>query len=242
MRKNRFMPFGYTMENGEILPHPKESLVVENIFRLYLTGTESYSSLARTLSKGDVSYHKHTSLWNKNMIKRILENTSYLGDSEYPPLIDNKSFHDVETIISSRAPTNIPIYKRTYKTEYLCGHCAKDLAEKRIQENILVCINPSCTQYNIMQSLESIQKLLGNTESTSQQITQLTIQRKTELQSSSPREDELLRIAEELAQLSIEKTISSQGEIITFPLSSNLEKSFSPYKRVILFSNHIQIL
>lgn len=242
MRKNRFLPFGYTMNQGELIPHPKEAPVVKNIFTLYLNGNESYASLARTLSKGSVPYHKHTKLWNKNMIKRILENTSYLGDDDYPSLINEQTFRAVRTLISSRAPRNIGAYKRTYKTEYVCGVCAKDLEKEKIRENILVCNNPSCSQYNVTHSLASIGKLLENTEDLSQRITQLTIERKTELQRSSPSEEVLLHIAEELAELSIKEAISTKEEVTVPTLASSLEESFSPYKRVILFPGRIQIL
>ena len=38
MAKNRKIPFGYMMQNGEITTNPKEVLAVVTIFRSYLNG------------------------------------------------------------------------------------------------------------------------------------------------------------------------------------------------------------
>ena len=38
MKKNRNIPFGYTMKKGEIIAEPTESQAVKDIFKLYLDG------------------------------------------------------------------------------------------------------------------------------------------------------------------------------------------------------------
>ena len=92
MKKNRNIPFGYTMQKGEIIAEPTESQVVKNIFKLYLGG-KSMSEIARQMSISQVSYNGITFDWNKNMVKRILENEKYLGKDGYPALIDSETFY-----------------------------------------------------------------------------------------------------------------------------------------------------
>ncbi len=91
MKKNRNIPFGYTMQKGEIVEEPTESQAIRYIYKLYLDG-RSMSEIARQMSINQISYNGITFDWNKNMVKRILENEKYLGKDGYPVLIDNDIF------------------------------------------------------------------------------------------------------------------------------------------------------
>ncbi len=90
MAKNRKIPFGYMMQNGEITTNPKEVLAVVTIFRSYLNG-DSLTTIAQSM---EVPYNEGTT-WNKNMVKRIIENEKYLGTDKYPQLIDEDTFRKV---------------------------------------------------------------------------------------------------------------------------------------------------
>lgn len=46
MKKKRYLPFGYQMEKGEIIPHPDEGPLVQAIFSKYLERT-ALSTLAK---------------------------------------------------------------------------------------------------------------------------------------------------------------------------------------------------
>lgn len=87
MAKNRTIPFGYMMRNGEITTNPKEILAVVSIFRRYISG-ESLTTIAQSM---DVPYNEGLT-WNKHMVKRIIENEKYLGTDKYPQLIDEDTF------------------------------------------------------------------------------------------------------------------------------------------------------
>lgn len=87
MAKNRTIPFGYMMQNGRITANPKEVLEVVTIFSEYLAG----KSLSEIAAKMDVPYSEN-SKWNKNMIKRIIENEKYLGTTIFPQLISEEMF------------------------------------------------------------------------------------------------------------------------------------------------------
>ena len=66
------------MRNGEIQPKPTESKAVQNIFQAYLNGS-SLLAIANWMSSQGIPYNGIDFVWNKNMIKRILENEKYLG-------------------------------------------------------------------------------------------------------------------------------------------------------------------
>lgn len=90
MAKNRTIPFGYMMQNGRITANPKEVLAVVKIFSEYLAG----KSLSEIAAEMDVPYSVN-SKWNKNMIKRIIENEKYLGTPIFPQLISEEIFKTV---------------------------------------------------------------------------------------------------------------------------------------------------
>ena len=91
MAWQRKIPFGYAIRNGKEEIHPTESQAVRDIFRAYLSG-HSYSQIAREMEQKGIKYHQHTDQWNKHMVKRILENETYLGGRAYPRLIDSGDF------------------------------------------------------------------------------------------------------------------------------------------------------
>lgn len=97
MRKNRYLPFGFTMQNGEHILHETEAITVVQIFKLYADGL-SLQEIAEKMTKQKTPYSTERSEWNKNMVKRILENTKYLGNEEYPTIIGIALFEKARKI------------------------------------------------------------------------------------------------------------------------------------------------
>ena len=91
MAKNRTIPFGYCMKNGEITTEPKEVYAVVAIFDEYLKG-RSLSEIAKLMQTEKIRYNAVSDKWNKNMVKRIIENEKYLGTDKYPQIIDKETF------------------------------------------------------------------------------------------------------------------------------------------------------
>ena len=108
MAKNRRIPFGYQMKNGEIVTEPKEMYAVSKIFADYLKG-KSLLEISRSIQEEKIPYHPGEDLsWNKNMVKRILENEKYLGNDAYPQIISADIFHRANNKKTIKA-TNICI-------------------------------------------------------------------------------------------------------------------------------------
>ena len=91
MPKNRVIPFGYCMRNGEITVDFNESKAVARIFEEYLNGS-SLQQIARLMESEKIRYSEDSEHWNKNMVKRIIENEKYLGNEKYPQIISEKFF------------------------------------------------------------------------------------------------------------------------------------------------------
>lgn len=91
MAKNRVIPFGYCMKNGEVTVDFTEAKAVMRIFEEYLNGS-SLMQIAKLMESEKVQYSEDSGKWNKNMIKRIIENEKYLGNEKYPKIISEKFF------------------------------------------------------------------------------------------------------------------------------------------------------
>ena len=151
MKKNRNIPFGYTMQKGEIVEEPTESQAVKDIFKLYLDG-KSMSEIARQMSISQISYNGITFDWNKNMVKRILENEKYLGKDGYPALTDSETFYRANARKKSKATSVNEISEElkiirslTYCTE--CGHRLSRIGGNT-QTDKWDCRNPECSRFN----------------------------------------------------------------------------------------------
>ena len=147
MAKNRTIPFGYCMKNGEITTEPKEVYAVVKIFDEYLKG-RSLSEIAKLMQSEKIRYNADSDKWNKNMVKRIIENEKYLGTDKYPQIIDDDTFRLANEKRVRKATTLdlIPddlqeIRKRTYCTE--CGHKLSRIGGNSKYEK-WDCRNPDC--------------------------------------------------------------------------------------------------
>ena len=150
MVKQRNIPFGYEMRNGQIQLCPPEVEAVKLIYSSYLQG-DSYLTIANIMSELKVRYHDVTTEWNKHMVKRILENEKYLGQGEYPTIISESVWQDVNTIRSGKTGhyKKQPLCVELVKRKIICGECgasfSKDTATNRSGNRWWNCSNPKCS-------------------------------------------------------------------------------------------------
>ncbi len=150
MPKNRTIPFGYCMKNGEITTEPKEVYAVVTIFDEYLEG-RSLSEIAKLMQTEKIRYNAVSDKWNKNMVKRIIENDKYLGNDTYPQLITEDIFKRAnEKRVKKSTTINLisddlqKIRNRTYCTE--CGHRLSRIGGNSKYEH-WDCRNPDCYKF-----------------------------------------------------------------------------------------------
>ena len=151
MKKNRNIPFGYTMKKGEIIAEPTESQAVKDIFKLYLDG-KSMSEIARQMSISQISYNGITFDWNKNMVKRILENEKYLGKDGYPALIDSETFYraNARKKIKATSVNEISEELKIIRSLTYCKECGHRLSRigGNTQTDKWDCRNIECSRFN----------------------------------------------------------------------------------------------
>ena len=94
---NRYITFGYEIQNAEIVIVNQKALLVKSPFELYIAG-KSYKMIADRFEMSVIYYNKDSAKWNKNMVKRMIENEKYTGTDEYPPIIDEKKYHKANRI------------------------------------------------------------------------------------------------------------------------------------------------
>ena len=150
MPKNRVIPFGYSMRNGEITVDFNESKAVARIFEEYLNGS-SLQQIARLMELEKIRYSEDSEHWNKNMVKRIIENEKYLGNEKYPQIIGEKFFTQANEKRVSKATSMgmiseelQEIRNRTYCLE--CGHRLSRIGGSSRYEK-WDCRNPECYKF-----------------------------------------------------------------------------------------------
>ena len=130
MAWQRKIPFGYRIEEGDIVPHPEEAEAVAYIYESYLQGN-SYTTIASAMSELGIRYHDASTEWNKHMVKRILENPKYIGHSGYPVILPadiwngTKEVRDQKTAGCARQPLCVEMVKR----KFYCGECGSAISK-----------------------------------------------------------------------------------------------------------------
>lgn len=162
MAWQRKIPFGYIIQDGVVQPHPQESDAVRYIFGQYLAGA-SFLTIAENMTRQSIHYHQHTAEWNKNMVKRILENSKYIGVDGYPRLVPDEDFAAAQRQRRLRniyAPLAAEI--RPVCGMMVCAQCGGRMARGtrsrgRVQWK---CQNPDCGQ-SVFLSDETLAELVN---------------------------------------------------------------------------------
>ena len=129
--RNRSIPFGYHYQNGIMAVHPQESQTVRAVFMAYLSG-EPLSKIASHLTAKLVEYLPGCWHWDKARVKRILDNTKYIGNGEYPPIIKEKDFQMAHQK-KERANTNRQLVAediKLFKGLTHCHHCGNAMVRR----------------------------------------------------------------------------------------------------------------
>lgn len=69
--KNRYIPFGYQIQNGDSVINTEQAATVQHIFYAYTEG-QSFKEIAEYLTTSGTAYHFSDNSWNKNIVARML--------------------------------------------------------------------------------------------------------------------------------------------------------------------------
>lgn len=73
-------PLGYSLQNGELVPDPQETPIIQYIFRSYLAG-KSITEIVDDLNREKSGNGEESFCWHYSSVRYILENEKYVGDS-----------------------------------------------------------------------------------------------------------------------------------------------------------------
>lgn len=166
MTQNRYMPYGYQIENGSVTVNQEEADAICRIYMAYAKGL-SYKKIAEDLTMDGVRYMPTKPAWNKNMIARILQNDSYLGTEKFPQIIDE---YLKDAVRQAQKPYTLTESEevKTLKPLFICELCGSPV-KRRIKTNgeeRWYCqedhthIATSLTDGILLNSITSLQKIL----------------------------------------------------------------------------------
>ena len=123
MKKNRYLPFGYHIQNGTLCIHEVEAAVVRKVFEDYQAGM-SYRRIAENLTAKGIPYIENRTDWNKHRVKRMLENPRYCGGNNFPPIIPTATFEAVAALIGQKSQGD-PLSEEldSIRSKAICGAC-----------------------------------------------------------------------------------------------------------------------
>ena len=150
MLKNRYIPYGYTMENGDIVIEQSEAKIIRYIFETYIAGA-TLKDIADRLTAEQVVYSEKKTEWNKARVMRILDNVKYLGDDTFPQIIDEGLFAEAarqKTARQRTTPADTEQEIHVLKGYIVCGKCGcvmKRRVERKCKyKERWYCSNPDC--------------------------------------------------------------------------------------------------
>ncbi|MBQ8731468.1 MAG: recombinase family protein [Oscillospiraceae bacterium] len=150
MLKNRYIPYGYTMENGDIVIEQSEAKIIRYIFETYIAGA-TLKDIADRLTAQQVVYSEKKTEWNKARVMRILDNVKYLGDDTFPQIIDEGLFAEAarqKTARQRTTPADTEQEIHVLKGYIVCGKCGcvmKRRVERKCKyKERWYCSNPDC--------------------------------------------------------------------------------------------------
>ena len=114
---------------------PGQAAVVVRIFEEYSKGERAKDIYKRLNDEGYRT--SRGGLFNKNSLRRILQNEKYIGVYEYedirvedgiPPIVSKELFRKVQAMIekNSKSPARIP-HRFLLTTKIFCGHCGEPM-------------------------------------------------------------------------------------------------------------------
>ena len=152
---NRYIPFGYEISDAEVRIVEREAEVVRNIFSLYVQGL-SLKTISERLNLLTISYAGDGRAWDKNIVKRIIENPKYTGYKDYPVIIPQETA-DLALACKKQRCTDIDEKDKcrldAYRDKTRCSVCGSRMMRlhsnggKR-KKTYWKCIDKNCEGHN----------------------------------------------------------------------------------------------
>jgi len=154
-------PFGYTKENGKLIPIPEEAKTIRLLFSLFV---EAQSWYGVAVKLNDMRAAKRNAYgWYARDVKRILHNPVYIGNlrydgevykGEHEPIVDMEMWGEVQSIIEKKPKSKTrpaSTYKHWLSGMMRCAYCGgkmHHIIDRRSNAFYRCCSNTNgCCKY-----------------------------------------------------------------------------------------------
>ena len=120
----RTISYGYEIRNGVVTVQPEEAKTVAEIFSLYIEG-KTLQNISDMLVQRSIPFYMGEVRWNKNSVKRIIDNEKYIGDETYPRIIAENVFQEAHKLKDCKGGAATPLSPMLeyFKEICACGKC-----------------------------------------------------------------------------------------------------------------------
>ncbi len=158
-------PFGYIYQDKTLIPHQRDSQVVQLIFTRYLTGQMGYKKIVKELNDKGILFHGKP--FKTHHITNILKNPVYAGvvgdkssnlesykSDDITPIITLETFEGAKVIRQERQVSKRNTREYPLRQKIVCPFCQKRLTPKRqINQNqtyhYYICPTEGCKSYMV---------------------------------------------------------------------------------------------
>ena len=159
---NKYIPFGYEVSNGTIIIIEREAEVVRNIYSLYVQGC-SLKNISERLNLLTISYAGDGRAWDKNMVKRILENPRYTGEKEYPVILPKETAELVLKRKNEKYVAQSDTQKKLrdeYREKVRCSVCGSKMMRQHAGGRGKSRLYWKCTNHNCVESRHGLNETI----------------------------------------------------------------------------------
>lgn len=143
---NRFLPYGYCIQNGVLKIDDTEAVIVKEIYE-ERAKEKFLSQIAHSLNDRNIPFHEEAG-WDKHKIKRVLENDRYLGKDGYPPILSENEVQLARNYQYYTGRNHIcPSEIQKLKESITCGECGAKIYriyDKRREKDPTVWVCGEC--------------------------------------------------------------------------------------------------
>lgn len=163
--KQRKTPFGYIIKNGIVTVDKTEADIVREIAKQYLGGS-SLKTIAVGLTLRTIEYMPGKSDWNKSRIRRMIDDTRYIGNNGYPPILTEQEYSAMQAFKSQKnTQKNIDHSDNIFKLNapVVCANCGGRM-QRRIDNRRKTITRWRCTECKTSVNISDEDMLGGITE------------------------------------------------------------------------------
>lgn len=202
----RKFKFGYKFENMKIVIVDEEAMLIRQMHRDYLAGM-STSQIAEKLNNQPIRYKENNSEWERGNISYIFKDITYLGNEDYPQIIE-KEINDAVRALTEKKVHRIPeeeqAHAEVFKEKMRCSACGGVITRKSTIKGrkdlvLMKCQNKECecneTYIHLIKLEEYIKALFDLIAKNLDLINEETYENKEKFSDEIDQETTLLKIS-----------------------------------------------